>query len=370
MKAKDLFGGLVLPGVVPDVSDSTNLPRGIGDPALAIVGSFLATVLLAELGAAAAALWPGYPELVGDAPLGAGAPPVRRIHLYQPGVTRPWVASDLPGLFVFRNAGEKSKYEVFTSDTPRATVPIVVWWMADAADREWQEAMDPYLNAVAKAMLGALSYGYHRAWVIDADREKPASLGTFATATTVQTIAAAAFNGGLAGARMEPARPLLIQTMPAVGAYNTTDPIVFSGIDGRGQPWSDSITPTLADGGESFQTLWRFRDLESIGVPAQLATTGSLVVGYAASPESASGSRFMRAAGLSACVPRHAGEVKPLVIKVGESQEPVLYRALEMVLDAPEDYAPTPILHAAGPTGMDGSYVLLPSGDIFAHDVL
>ena len=57
MKAKDLFGGLVLPGVVPDVSDSTNLPRGIGDPALAIVGSFLATVLLAELGAAAAALW-------------------------------------------------------------------------------------------------------------------------------------------------------------------------------------------------------------------------------------------------------------------------------------------------------------------------
>lgn len=366
MKARDVFGGLRLPMAVPSIGDATNRTRAIGDPGLAIVASFLTSVLAAEVGEASAALWPGFPELQGDPDLGAGMPPVRRVHLYQPRVDRPFIPGDFPGLFVFRYA-EKTTATPFASDTYRITVPIVVWWVTARTDSEREKYLDPFLMAMGKAISGALSYGYHRAWVIPADLEQPGSLLTITPSLSDQVISSATINGPLSVDPMKPARPVMVQTVVAPGAYTPGKVITVTGIDGRNMPWSDTVTITNPNGGESLITTWRFRQVQSVAVPAMPSTAGSIPVGWAASSESVSGSRFMRAAGLSNCLARHAGDVKSITLKVGDPPQMLTYRAFEMILDTPEDFDPTPTLHAATVNGMDGTY-LLPNGEIFAHD--
>lgn len=368
MKARDVWGGLHLPVAVPEISTPNNRTRAIGDPGLAVVASFVTSVLMAELGPAAAALWPGMPALAAEADLGAGQPPVRRIYFTQPSADRVFLPSDFPALFVFRYGVEKSKFEFFTSDTDRTDAPMIVWWAQQRSDPEREKYLDPFINAIVKAVLSAVSYGYHRSWVLPADRERQGTLATFATATTDQVVSGAGLNGGLATQHWYPARQVSIQTVVAPGAYLPGSVVQVTGIDGRNQPWSDAVTLTAADGGENLITNFRFRYVTSISVPAQTLSTGSLICGFGENPEIRSGSRFMREAGLSTFVPRHAGEIKPLSLKTGD--DTVVYRLVEMIFDCAEDYDPDPLTHAASPIGMDGSYVL-PNGELFApaHDL-
>jgi hypothetical protein len=368
MKARDLWGGLKLPMAVPQVGEAQNRTRGIGDPALAVVGSFVATVLRAEVGEAAGALWPGMPELAVDADMGAGSPPVRRIYLFQPGQERPFVKEDLPAIFVFRYGGEKSKFEQFTSDTSRSDVPIMVWWVQARTDPEREKYLDPFINAVGKAVMGAISFGYHRAWVLDSDRNKPGALVTIPGQTAAQVVSGTGINGALAGYTMAPSRSVYVQTRPVVGAYTPGAVITVNGIDGRGLPWSDTVTLTNPDGGENLLTAFRFQRLTSFSVPPMATNNGIIVCGYGPNPELASGSRFMRAAGISSFLQRHAGEVRSLPFKTGDPPDTVMLRAFEMSFECLEDFDPDPSLHSADPVGMDGTYAL-PNGNIFvAHD--
>jgi hypothetical protein len=74
-------------------------------------------------------------------------------------------------------------------------------------------------------------------------------------------------------------------------------------------------------------------------IPAQLLATGTISIGYAASPEMALGSLVRRAAGLTELRLASAGRPVPLTIQV-EGREPLKYRMVEFDLRIAELLTP------------------------------
>lgn len=358
----DRFGGLTFPLRAELGNDPAQRMLTMGDPGLRVLGSYLATMLNAWMGEAAESLWPGYPSLPAEANLGATKVPVRRVFFFQPRPDRPFVQADLPALFLFRY-GDKGKVEHLTSDTLRTELPISVWWVPWREEPETEKLRDTFCFAVGAAMLAAVQFGYNPAWVVDQDRELPSTIeGRIPTQTAAWTVTS--FTGKMAGVTLDPPRQVQLQTIPSLGSY-LPGKVTVTGIDHRGRLWSDTVQISSPNGGEVLRTLWRFRRVTQIDFPRMANTNGGISVGWAASPEAATGSRVKRWGGFSELFHRSAGEKKTVNFKVGDGT--VALSAFELLFDATEDYHPDPAAHSLGGASVE-SNIVLPNGELFSTD--
>ncbi len=331
----DSLGALHLPAPAPTVYPVDERTPAPGDPALELVGSFVATALQAELGAAWAALSSEKPDIV-DAVDGSrdGTGPVRRVIFSDPrdGYFEP---ADLPALFVWRSAYQA--YVRAAADAYRRRTTITIAWMPPRADEDPQRReRDPFVNAVSAALHKVLLERRHPAWVAAEDEADPDGLKTsFATSTSAVTISS--FNGALAGSTMVGARPITITKSAAAGAYNVTDPVEVTGLLEDGASFTERVTFTDDSSEETVSTLFLFGSPTTVELPEQQTTGGTLTIGYGASPDARKGSLVQRLGCFCEWRPGR-GALVTFQLKRPDG-EPVPFRMFEAPLDVAEDLA-------------------------------
>lgn len=330
----DAVGTLSLPVAAPTVSPVDERTLAPGDPALVQLGSFAATVLQADCGAAWEALDPGRPEQPGAIDgVRHGKNVVRRVWFSDPrlGYFEP---AELPGLFVFR-AG-KATHVRFKADVYRRAWPLMIAWLPPKAETDPQRReRDTFANAVVASLQRAIVFGRHRSWVRDEDLA--ADTGVLATPVTTSTSPATitSFDGTLAGASLKPGRPVQVKVSAAAGAYNTTDPIAITGRLDSGVTFTDYLYLTATDGDETVIGLWSFTDITEVAIPAQLLTTGALTFGFYASPDVKLGSLVQRAAGLVRC--QLMSIATPAMRVQMPNRDPESFVAVEATIDVVEE---------------------------------
>ena len=330
----DALGLLTLPVAAPIVYPPTERTRTPGDPALEVIGSFAATALQADCGAAWTALAPGKPSIASGVTADRdGASAARRVFFSDPRLGY-FNDADLPALFVYRSA--YLPYTRAAQDAHRRRSQIGIVWMLPRADVDPQRReRDPFIAAIAACLEKAIVERRHPAWVVDSDLADADALKTsFATSTSAQTIAT--FNGARAGEMMVPPRAITVTTAAAVGAYNTTDPIVVSGVVESGEAFHWSISLTDPDGGETVGTIFDFATPTSVALPAMLTTSGAIEIGYAASSDARKGTLVQRAGCFVEWRP-HQAVFAPIPVR-RQGTDPVPFLALEMRLDVGEDH--------------------------------
>ena len=336
----DSVGTLSLPVAAPTVYPPADRTRAPGDPALVQLGTFAATVLQADCGAAWTALDRGRRDQPGAVDgTRAGSNVVRSVHYSDPrlGYFEPDV---LPGVFVWRS--KIGKWSWAAANCQRRTGQITVAWLPPRAEADPQRReRDPFTNAVYASLFQAFSKLRHPAWVTDADRaDLDGLLVAFATSTSVQTISS--FTGALAGQTMVAARPISITTTAAPGAYNTTDPIVVTGLLKGGASFVERVYLTDPDGGETITTIFPFSSPTSVRFPAMVSTAGTIAIGYSDSPDVRKGSLIQPAAG---CAELHPSEGVYSEIRVRQpNADPMPFMAMEFPLYVEEDLAPSTTL--------------------------
>jgi hypothetical protein len=295
----DTFGAITLPAGVPASGEP------VTDPALGVLLSFLQAVLNAQLSAAWNAVNPATtpPQL-----------PVR--HTYPHNPQERWFGRDkVPALYLFRSSTNPGTQERDGEDFYRSKDRLTLYWVFPPVKQDIHRTRDPILSGIAKALGVALEKGRHPAWVVAGDLADPDAIKlAVATAVIGQTYTAVDFDGASGAEAVYAARPFSITTLPEAGAYNTTDPIEFTGYLADGSEFTDSVLLTDPDGGETISGLWPFATPTTVFIPPQLLATGTVSLGYAASPESYLGSLVKRYAGLSVLSLSGAG--KPTVIRV------------------------------------------------------
>jgi hypothetical protein len=356
----DAVGTLTLPVAAPVVHPPHERTLAPGDPALVQIGSFAATALQADCGAAWEALDPGRPAQPGAVDgtrLGTGV--VRRVWYQDPrlGYFEP---AELPGLFVFR--APKADYKRFAADQYRRVWPIQIAWLPPRAEADPQRReRDTFANAVAASLDRNIRFGRHRAWVLDSDLAAPTGLlaDTVTTSTSVATLTS--FDGTLAASALKPGRPLQILTAVAAAAYNTTDPILVTGkLDSRATH-TDKLYLTATNGGETLVGLWSFTEVTQIVLPAQLLATGQFTIGFYDSPDVKLGSLVQRAAGVVKLELRGVS-MAPLRVQQPNA-EPIAHVAVEATVDVIEEIAIDLAEHAealsdpADAAGLDASFL-------------
>jgi hypothetical protein len=176
------------------------------------------------------------------------------------------------------------------------------------------------------------------------------------------------FDGPLGGATLKVARPVLISTAVAPGAYDTSEPIRVRGLDERGRAWSDAVTPSNADGGEALSTVWPFTKVVGVDAPGQGAGN-KIHVGYAPVSDAAHlGSPINHHAQFMQLTVARDGEPKRLVVKpqvntvnaVERGVPPLSYEieVYEMVLAVTEKLVADPLVHAGFMVTGSGTFVL------------
>lgn len=358
----DSLGALSLPAAAPVVYPPTDRTRAPGDPALVTLASFAATVLQADLGEAWTALSPGKPPIV-DAVDGTrdGDTSARRCFFSDPrrGYFEP---SDLPGLFVYRAAQSTSQW--LAADCQRLRSQIVVTWLAPPADADPQHReRDSFLHAIRSSLHVALSQRRHPAWVQDSDQADADALKTsFATSTSPVTITS--FDGALAAELLRTGRPITITTAPALGAYNTTDPIPITGMLDSSLAHTEQVYLTEADGGETVTTIFPFVSPGSVALPEMLTTGGSIEVGYGAAPDIRKGSLLQRACAFREMWFRRA-QTGPIQIERADGTRHA-FEAVEFFVDVSEDSTIDLAIRAFDPWDVEAHGTRsLPSDDVF-----
>lgn len=343
----DSVGALPLPAPAPTVWPPLDRSLAPGDPALLHLASFAATVLQADVGAAWAVLDPGRPDqplAVDGVRLGTG--PVRRCWFSDPreGYFAP---EDLPGLFVYRSGANATEFERWSADNYHRNSRIAIAWIPPQAEEDAKRRLrDPFFNAASAALHRAFVFRRHAAWIRDEDLADENGLVTAAQATSAApvTLSGASLDGALAGSALTPGRPVQILTSAAAGAYNVTDPIVITGTLDNGVAHTDRLFLTDTNGGETVVGTWSFGRVTSVAIPAQLLTTGALMLGFYASPDVKFGSLVQRPAGLVRLALRSIS-VAAIPVKRG-ADTPTNYRGLELLLDVVESLGIDPLEHA------------------------
>lgn len=347
----DAIGASWLPALAPTRvlrgQSQVMTTRAVGDPALVTLGSFVATVMQAQLGTAWTALDSRAALPIAGAVDGtrSGLNVVRRVYYHNPRKGN-FVADDLPGLFVYRfEAPEKA--ERFAQDAHRRQGAIGLLWLASPAPSvEIQRTeRDPFNNVVSGSLHHALTFKRHPSWTIAEDDAAPEGMKTsFATSTSPVTVTV--FNGSLAGATMRPPRSASITTAAAPGAYST-DPIWFAGVDEFGKTFRDSVVLS-ADGGETAPTVQRFARYTEVTLPAMLLATGAITLGYWDSYEKPAGSLVQRACGFSSMVLREVRR-QPFEVLPDKGVAAIPMVGVEAILDVGEDEYWDPDVHARTP---------------------
>lgn len=375
----DRLGRLFLPAPPPRLTPAGQKTLSAGDPSFVELGSFLAAVLHAQVGPAFAVHVAGFQEMKdGVAPGRDGTTAVRRVHHFdlRGGL---YNLADAPLLAVFRDKRQGAGVERFAADWWRRTTNVYVQWVPLPATRTTRSAeIFGFGNAVSAAIIAALQHGRHRAWVHDDDAAiLDGILRARATSTSDATVTS--FDGTAAGTALDVARPLVAITSAAPGAYNVDEPIVVTGLDGAGRTIQVDIPLTKVNGGERAQSVWRLVRPLSAFIPAQLTTTGTIRIGYAASPLAREGSPILEHTGFEEILVASPGEWIHLAqpgVPIADS----FVDAWEMVLTVREDVHADPDAHAdrmpagAGVGGVDTaaleSTVVLEDGTAWSTDYL
>lgn len=366
----DALGGLRLPAPVPILDGKAQTKtRAPGDPGLAVLASYVATVLQNDLAAAWESFIPADPVLPDMIEAGRhGSGPVRTISFQDPRDMRrrqrSAVLADFPALYAFRV--EPAKLEQVAEDYPiRTTTVLLLWVPRPPSDTSVFQNRDPFGNAISTSVCAAINYGQHPAWVIASDLDQPtALLGPTATSTAPATIAIPPQATPTA-----PARRALLTTAPAVGAYTVGSKVTITGLNSKGRPWSDTLTITNADGGEALHTVWPFSSFTRLDIEAQALTTGNFTLGLHESSEKKQGSMMERAAGFCRCFVTRTGLNKPIpiVIGSGDTATALLLDAYEIAVTVEERIEADLAAHGELFEGVDPSQ-FLPNGTLFSTD--
>jgi hypothetical protein len=361
-----------LPVDVPDLEPSPTKTAGSGDPVLVLLARFLAAAINADCKDAFERIsgpLPGLPDVgTGDTTVLQGA--VRNVLLLNPQLGRGFVEADAPILFLHRARNNKAWAQVAEALHQRTTSVVVQWYPGGIANDD-RINRDPFNTALSAAVGRAVRFGRHPAWIHPDDQPQPEAIMFPRQVPLVDTtFDGADLNGAWAGSVLRVARPVLVSTAPAPpGTYDTTNPITVHGLDERGRAWSDTVTPTDADGGEVLSTVWPFTQVLAVDAPAQGAGN-SLHVGYAAAPDVFKlGSVIGQHARLMYLTVERDGEIKRLLIKptmslVNPGTPPLSYEieVFELALAVVENIRPDSLVHA-DPMVTGGGTFVLPKAD-------
>lgn len=273
----DFFGGVAIP-----VSDDADLGP-IGDPALGMVGAYLAATLNTYCGAAWLALRPR--------PNPGEQKPVRNVFTHNP-QERSFNESQLPALFLWR---DDSTFADIGDGWRRQDGKWRGLWIFPPDPQEKQTPRRPFGNAVAKVIDNALERGRDPSWVLAEDLDPGAdgydpTAGSFAadadsirlsaaTSTSPRTLSGAALDGVIGGDTMSPRREITVTTTASAGTY--VGPVVITCVD-----WLDrEITFSVAlpaDGGTTVAIGEDVKSVVSIDEPAQNNALGAISYGTSA----------------------------------------------------------------------------------------
>lgn len=330
----DYVGALALPVPVPTLVEGEVSTRAVGDPTLAVLGHFYATVLQAQCGDAWEALDPNKPEQPNAVDAGVSGANVVRAVFYHAPERGQFVEGRLPALFIYRTG--RITQARFTADDTRRRNTIGVMWVPPVIEPHPQRhERETFFNAVAKAIEHATNFRRHPSWVLPTDMADADGLMLpVATSTSASTISGAGLTGTLATTTLDPARPVQITTSAAVGAYNITDPIEVTGTLDTGRTFTERVFLTDADGGEVVVLNFPLATVTSIAIPAQATTGGQFTFGFYDSPVVRLGSLVQVAANLREM---RIGGVETRDLKVDRGTEkPVIYRGVEAQVEIAE----------------------------------
>lgn len=324
----DTFGALELP--VDGAIDP------VGDPGLSKLGSFLQAVINDKLGTAWAALRPRTGDL---------ALPVRTIRWHNPR-KRAFSDKDLPALFIYRT---KDAFQRDAEDYDQDHATLIVEWIYPPDTQAKGKTRSSVGNAVGKIVRRALEVAVSPAWYdagdttetarsFDADPDSIALARP--TSLAPETLSGAQLDGAIGGATMAPRREVRITTSAVlVPTYNTSLPIVITGVNwnGRTRTWRIQLTNPL--GGESIGTNEEIASVTSRAAPAMLAAGGSIELGTSAVV--GLGSDLLERGGFSRCklLTATPGQCPIDVIDgKGKKVDQLLYDTVEMALDVIERF--------------------------------
>lgn len=343
-----------LPAAVPTrytVGDRTSAiqTRAPGDSALVPLGSYVATVMQAQLGAAWTALDSNASVVLPGTIDGArnGANIVRRVYYHNPRKGT-FIGADLPGLFVYR-FDAPAKGQRVAQDAHRRQGAIGLLWIpgepptGDIGIDEWST----FKNSVSGSLHNAMTWKRHPSWTIAADDAIPAGLMPSA-ATSTSAVVLTSFTGPALTA--SPKRAFSITTTAAPGAYNIADPILVTGKDERGT-FTVKLYLTDTDGGETVATVLRFADITKVELPAQLLATGAYTLGWWENYEKTQGSLVIRACAFSRMELREVRDVSFDLKRTG--LENITVTGVEAIVDTAEDAFWDPDFRAQTPYAIE-----------------
>lgn len=103
---------------------------------------------------------------------------------------------------------------------------------------------------------------------------------TLATVASPTVVSGAGLNGAMGATSIAPfSRTLSVTTTAFASTYNTTDPIVVTGLDLDGNTITQNLLLTAAGGNQTIQGTKLFSSVVSIAIPAQLTTSGAFTFG-------------------------------------------------------------------------------------------
>ena len=257
----DTFGAITVPIGSP------------ADPALALIGDYLKTILNANAQA-------GF-ELgrYGDGEV------VKTVFTVNP---NGFVFDDelLPALFVHAPSGQ---FEQAADDWLEDTTALKVVWMLPTLGVEAVDVRREFFRPVAKLIAAALRTCRDPLWQWPADTDveslsieadDDSLVLSIATALAPVTLSGAGLTGQRAGQTFSPRlSPTVTTDIVGVDTFNTTSPILFTGVDWYGRTRTRSKTLTKVRGGETLFVNEDIRSVTSITQPAHLSTLGTIRFG-------------------------------------------------------------------------------------------
>ena len=100
-----------------------------------------------------------------------------------------------------------------------------------------------------------------------------------ATSTSAVSYTGAQLDGAVGQGAISPSKLVEVTSSAVASVYNTTNPIVFTGLDYAGNVITDSVRLTAVGGGETVMGVKAFSSVTKIDVPAMLLGTGQLSFG-------------------------------------------------------------------------------------------
>ncbi len=131
------------------------------------------------------------------------------------------------------------------------------------------------------ATLIALLYQAGAAFFVGSGADPSALKTSIASSTGAVVYTGTALNGSIGVGTMVPARRVTVTTSAQAGAYLLT-PITIKGFDAAGAALTNTVTPTLVNGGETLTTTNYFATVYEIDRPVQSTGAGTFTFGVAA----------------------------------------------------------------------------------------